>query len=125
MKRKYKLIFNKTGIKPTYRHLFGIGIKRSIRRMLEDIKDAENYIEACEVVNEIELSFSSWLYSKKHADIIKKHENVKMSVILYSFLRAALRMGLGLFQGDIDKLKKMVDYIYLDITDRLEDHAES
>ena len=36
-----------------------------------------------------------------------------------------LRMGFSLYQGDIDKLKRMVDYIYLDMTDKLEDHAES
>ena len=93
--------------------------------MLENIKDAENYIEACVVVDEIEKSFNSWLYSKDHADMVKKYKDVSMSIVLYSYLRGVLRMGFSLYQGDIDKLKRMVDYIYLDITDKLEDHAES
>ena len=93
--------------------------------MLENIKDAENYIEACVVVDVIEKSFNSWLYSKDHADMVKKYKDVSMSIVLYSFLRGVLRMGFSLYQGDIDKLKRMVDYIYLDMTDKLEDHAES
>ena len=93
--------------------------------MLENIKDAENYIEACAVVDEIEKSLSSWLYSKDHIDMVKKHKDVKMSIVLYAFLRGVLRMGFSLYQGDIDKLKNMVDYIYLDMTNKLEDHAES
>ena len=93
--------------------------------MLENIKDAETYIEACVVVDEIEKSFNSWLYSKDHTDMVRKHKDVSMGIILYAFLRGVLRMGFSLYQGDIDKLKSMVDYIYLDMTDKLEDHAES
>tara|TARA_Y100000310_G_C20446016_1_gene698447 strand:+ start:284 stop:565 length:282 start_codon:yes stop_codon:yes gene_type:complete len=93
--------------------------------MLEDIKDAENYIESCGVVDEIEKSFNSWLYNKDHKNMLKKYKDVNMSIFLYAFLRSVLSLGLGLYQGNIDKLKKMVDYIYSDITKKLGDHAES
>ena len=90
--------------------------------MLDDIKDAELSLKSSVFVEEVVEDFWRWMTDLER---IKKNPDIGLGAIFYSLLKSVLSFGFSLYKGDINQLKKMVDYVFLDITGKLDDHAES
>ena len=90
--------------------------------MFDDIKDAELSLKSSVFIEEVVEDFGNWMYDAKR---IKKNPDVGLNVIFYSILKSVLSFGFTLYRGDINQLKKMVDHVFLDITGKFDDHAQS
>ena len=90
--------------------------------MLDDIKDAELSLKSSVFVEEVVEDFWRWMTDLER---IKKNPDIGLGAIFYSLLKSVLSFGFSLYKGDINQLKKMVDYVFLDITGKFDDHAES
>ena len=90
--------------------------------MFDDIKDAELSLKSSVFIEEVVEDFGHWMTDLER---IKKNPDIGLNVVFYSFLKSVLSFGFTLYRGDINKLKKMVDHVFLDIMGKLDDHAES
>ena len=74
------------------------------------------------VVEEVVEDFRHWMTDLER---IKKNPDIGLNVIFYSILKSVLSFGFTLYRDDINQLKKMVDHVFLDITGKFDDHAQS
>ena len=90
--------------------------------MFDDIKDAELSLKSSVFIEEVVEDFRYWMTDLER---IKKNPDMGLNVVFYSFLKSVLSFGFTLYRGDINKVKKMVDHVFLDIMGKLDDHAVS
>jgi hypothetical protein len=90
--------------------------------MFDDIKDAELSLKSSVFIEEVVEDFGHWMTDLER---IKKNPDMGLNVVFYSFLKSVLSFGFTLYRGDINKVKKMVDHVFLDIMGKLDDHAVS
>ena len=90
--------------------------------MSDDIKDVELSLKASVYIEEVVKDFRLWMTDLER---IKKNPDMGLNVVFYSFLKSVLSFGFTLYRGDINKVKKMVDHVFLDIMGKLDDHAVS
>ena len=88
---------------------------------MDDYKEMEKFLETEQVINKIDYDFKVWLASDDRLESIS--EDTNMIHILYGILRAVLRLGLGLYDDNMDKLKNLINIALSDIGGDKQDHT--
>tara|TARA_Y100000310_G_scaffold327935_1_gene395135 strand:+ start:556 stop:831 length:276 start_codon:yes stop_codon:yes gene_type:complete len=88
--------------------------------MVDDYKETEKFLEADQIINKIDYDFKQWMASDDRLESISKDTN--MLYVLYGILRSVLRLGLYLYDDNIDKLKNLINAALSDISDDKKDH---
>ena len=96
-------------------------ISLEMGKQAADYKETERFLEADQIINKIDYDFKKWMASDDRLESISKDTN--MLYILYGMLRSVLRLGLGLYDNNIDKLRKLIYVILSDISDDRKDHT--
>ena len=87
---------------------------------MDDYKETEKFLEADQIINKIDYDFKQWMASDDRLESISKDTN--MLYVLYGILRSVLRLGLYLYDDNIDKLKNLINAALSDISDDKKDH---
>ena len=88
---------------------------------MDDYKEMERFLEAEQIINKIDYDFKKWMASNDRLESISKNTN--MVYVLYGILRSVLRLGLGLYDNNIDKVRNLINVILSDIGGDKQDHT--